>query len=470
MKWPDGGVREIADGATGIVLFTAVALEVIAEWGGGRSFYLAAGAGIFLSLVLLTPRTGLSRKLFVTVGLALAAIAVATRPDWPDMIERAMRAAAFVPAFFLASAWLRNAASTSATIERCGRFLAAQPAGRRYLALSVGGHLFGIALSYGSIALLGSLAEQGARGEPDDAIRARRVKRMLLAVQRGFLAMTAWSPLTFSIAITTSIIAGSSWNGAVGGCLVTALVLILLGWALDALPGAASARDPGRIGRPPGSWSTIMPLVWLLAVLFTAVGVTQLASGVRAVAVVLVVVPAVSLGWIALQGRERRDGPIVHMAERALRYIMVDGPNYRSELVLLIMAAFIGTMASGLAAPHVAGGLDLSAVPVWLVLVVLVWLMPLTGQLAMNPILAIYLIAPLLPDAATLGVSPNAIIVALTAGWALSGVSSPYTASTLLVAALGKVTALDAGPKWNGVYTLIGGALLSGWVVIFASL
>jgi hypothetical protein len=191
---------------------------------------------------------------------------------------------------------------------------------------------------------------------------------------------------------------------------------------------------------------------------------------VRAVAVVLVVVPAVSLGWIALQGRERRDGPIVHMAERALRYIMVDGPNYRSELVLLIMAAFIGTMASGLAAPHVAGGLDLSAVPVWLVLVVLVWLMPLTGQLAMNPILAIYLIAPLLPDAATLGVSPNAIIVALTAGWALSGVSSPYTASTLLVAALGKVTALDAGPKWNGVYTLIGGALLSGWVVIFASL
>jgi hypothetical protein len=149
---------------------------------------------------------------------------------------------------------------------------------------------------------------------------------------------------------------------------------------------------------------------------------------------------------------------------------MIDGPAYRSELVLLAMAAFIGTMASGLLQPVVAGGLDLSSIPGPFVLVALVWLMPITGQLAMNPILGVYLIAPLLPDAAMLGVSPNAIIVALTAGWALSGVSSPYTASTLLVAALGKVTALDAGPRWNGLYTLIGCVILSAWVVIYAAL
>ena len=88
----------------------------------------------------------------------------------------------------------------------------------------------------------------------------------------------------------------------------------------------------------------------------------------------------------------------------------------------------------------------------------------------MNPILAIYLIAPLLPDAAALGISPNAIIVALTAGWALSGVSSAYTASSLLLAALAKVRAIDAGPVWNGIYAMTGGVLLSAWVIIYASL
>jgi hypothetical protein len=84
----------------------------------------------------------------------------------------------------------------------------------------------------------------------------------------------------------------------------------------------------------------------------------------------------------------------------------------------------------------------------------------------MNPILAIYLIAPLLPQADALGVSPNAIIIALTAGWSLSGISSPYTASTMLVAALGRVGPYEVGLGWNGVFTLLGGVLLSVWVAV----
>ena len=249
------------------------------------------------------------------------------------------------------------------------------------VALASGGHLFGIALSYGSIALLGSLAERGVRSEPDEAIRAARLKRMLLAIQRGFLAMTSWSPLTFSLAITTSIIAGSSWTGAVGGCLVTAAVLVMLGWAFDTLPARAARGRTERAAAVEGNWSTTLPLIWLLAILFASVALVQMLTGVRAFAVVLVMVPVISLGWIAIQGCGRREGPLAHMAGRAVKYIMVDGPAYRSELVLLIMAAFIGTMASGLLAPVVAGGLDLSAIPAPVVLVALVWLMPLTGSL-----------------------------------------------------------------------------------------
>jgi len=100
--------------------------------------------------------------------------------------------------------------------------------------------------------------------------------------------------------------------------------------------------------------------------------------------------------------------------------------------------------------------------------VAFVWLIPLAGQVGMNPILAVTLIAPLIPGAASLGVTPTAIVVALTAGWALSGASSPFTATTLLIGSFAGISALRVGWVWNGVYTLLCGIILSIWVVLYA--
>ena len=81
-----------------------------------------------------------------------------------------------------------------------------------------------------------------------------------------------------------------------------------------------------------------------------------------------------------------------------------------------MMAGFIGTLGSGLLSPLVAAaGYDLSAAPAWLILVGLVWLIPLSGQIGMNPILIVSLIGPMLPEAAAMGVSPSAIILAKSA-------------------------------------------------------
>ena len=65
----------------------------------------------------------------------------------------------------------------------------------------------------------------------------------------------------------------------------------------------------------------------------------------------------------------------------------------------------------------------------------------------MNPILSVSLLAPLIPSAGSMGISPNSIVVALTAGWALAGASSPFTATTLLVGRLGHTTALRVGAR-----------------------
>jgi hypothetical protein len=234
-------------------------------------------------------------------------------------------------------------------------------------------------------------------------------------------------------------------------------------------PRLSGPRPPPQ--RPEGTWRDLGPLLLLLALLMGGVGALQAATGLRAVYVVMGLVPALSIAWISLQWRGEPGGPLVHAGRRAGGYVTEDLAGYRSELVLLVMAGFIGTLGSGLLAPLLAhGGIELAAIPAWALLVAIVWLVPLTGQLAMNPILSVSLLAPLLPNAAELGISPNAIIVAITAGWALSGASSPFTATTLLVGALGRVNAPHVGWKWNGAYTLLGGTLLSLWVAILGGL
>ncbi|MGB8623849.1 MAG: hypothetical protein WCD16_13625 [Paracoccaceae bacterium] len=450
-------------------LLLAIMLLVIADtWSGGGGLPgLAAGWLAAALLMLFSARVRWTRVIFVAVGFALAAAAFMFRADWLGSIEVALRRAAFISAFFTALTSLRNAADSSPAIQVCGRFLAQQPPGRRYAALTLGGQLFALLLNYGAIALLGSLAAANARQEQNAEIRAHRIRRMLLAIQRGFVSTLPWSPLAFAMAISTSLVPGATWGKAIVPCLVSGAILAGLGWALDTLfKPRLSTPAPAR-ARPEGSWASLLPLLGLLAVLIASVGSLHLLTGIGAVGVVMVIVPIISTVWVAIQANPgTRLGAV---GRRAASYLTEDLPGYRSELVLLMMAGFIGSLGASLLVPVVAAsGMNLTLVPAPVVLVALVWIIPITGQLGMNPILSVSLIAPVLPHAAAMGVSPSDIVVAITAGWALSGASSPYTATTLLIGTFGRISALHVGIRWNGVYTLLSAVLLSLWVTVVA--
>lgn len=441
-------------------------LAIPGEWAGIAAFWLAAALALLLYLIWSFPRVAWSRRVFGLVGLALTAIAfISSTVDLDDVFLAASRAT-FIAAFFLAQATLRHAASQSAAIERCGRFLASRPPGKRYLALTTGGHLFGLILSYGAISLLGSLGESAARSEPDQRIRELRTRRMLLAVQRGFVSTLAWSPLAFSFAVSNSIIEGSSWGSALPICVVSTVILASLGWLMDHLvkpPVRPAGPRPSGTGR----WQDTLPLLLLLVLLMTSVFGLQYLTGIRAVGVVLVAVPLLSIGWVALQLHlgARRVGP--GMIASGREFIAVTVPNYRAEIMLLSMAAYIGSLGSTLLLPLLSDSVAIAMdIPPWLVLVGLVWLVPLTGQLGMNPVLSVTLLAPLLPAPSAMGISPDMIIVAITAGWALGGASSPFTATTVIVGAIGKVSPWRVGLNWNGGYTIVAGTVLSAWVIV----
>jgi hypothetical protein len=455
------------DRALGLLAVAVTLAVILREWEGSVWAGHAAALLTVVLVGLLATRVPWTRVIFVVVGIGLIAGAWATRGDWVGAVETALHRAAFIAAFFTALTTLRHAADTSPTIQDCGRFLAGQPAGRRYGALTVGGQLFALLLNYGAIALLGSLALASAREEPNLEIRGHRIRRMLLAIQRGFVSTLPWSPLAFAMAISTSLVPGATWAAAAPACLVSGAMLAGLGWAMDTIfKPRLSAPLPPR-GAPEGSWSVLLPLLGLLALLAVAVGGLHFLTGVRTVAVVMVVVPVISAAWVAIQADA--GGRIGALSARSREYAFHNLPRYQGELVILMMAGFIGTLGGALLGPVVAGShLDLSQLPGWLILVALVWIIPLTGQLGMNPILSVSLIAPVLPEAAAMGVSPADVILAITGGWALSGASSPFTATTLMVGSLGFVSATHVGLRWNGVYTLLGAVMLSGWVALMA--
>lgn len=456
-----------ADKFLGALLVATTVLVAASKWGGGGFISAMASILVLPVLILLSFHSRWTQRIFLMVGLVLVGTALLARPDWVKVVRAALESAAFIAAFFTALATLRNASASSKAIETCGRFLARQPPGRRYAALTVGGHLFGMLLNYGALVLLGGLAEANAKHEPNAEIRGHRIRRMLLAIQRGFVSTLTWSPLAFAVAISTSIVPGATWAKAVGPCFVSSAILALVGWGLDTAFKPRLTHPAPRQPRPEGTWLSLWPLIALLCILVATIGCLHIGTGVSIVGVVMLIVPFLSVVWIGLQNLA--DRPLTTVFDRAASYVSADLPGYRSEITLLMMAGFIGTLGSSLLSPLAeASGIDLTAIPGWQILVAIVWFIPFTGQLGMNPILSVTLLAPLLPDAAAMGVTPAAIIVAITAGWALSGASSPYTATTLLIGSIGKLSAFDVGIRWNGAYTLLCGLVLSLWVAIFS--
>ncbi|WPZ27588.1 hypothetical protein UM399_18275 (plasmid) [Sulfitobacter pontiacus] len=459
-------VRAFADKASGLLLCAMTVLVICNEW-GVANWIEPLKIVLVLSLVaILTSQVKLSRKAFVLVGLILSIALAVTNRDWLDIVIKGLSTAAFIGAFFSALSTLRTVAQTSPAIQRAGTFLAEQKPGRRYAALTLGGQAFALLLNYGSIQLLGTLAMTNAKTEPDAEIRGHRVRRMLLAIQRAFVSSLPWSPLSFAMAISISVIPNTTWMQVLVPGLMTSFILASIGWGLDTAFKPHLTVTPVRT-EPTGTWSTMLPLLALLTVLVVGVVSLHEVSDARIVGLVAVLVPSIALVWILIQ--HWSDAPFASTGAQIKSYVLVELPGYRGELILLMMAGYIGTVGSQLLGPlMLKAGLDLSTVPPWIILVAFVWIIPLAGQIGMNPILAVTLIAPLIPDAASLGVQPTALVVALTAGWALSGASSPFTATTLLIGSFAGISALRVGLVWNGAYTLICGVALSVWVLIYA--
>lgn len=424
---------------------------------GWRWAGIAAGVALFGFLLWEFPRQRTyARVVFCgLIGLGLVGLACSTAPA--ALAADALRRAAAFAAFFLALGTLRDAAETSPLVRRCGAQLVAQPSGRRYAALAVGGHVFGIILSYGAIDLLAAMV---MRANGDDPGRARR---MLLAMQRGFCTMNCWAPLNLMTVVVAAAFPDAPMWRLLPFALSFALLALAVGWAEDRLRGRG-----GEAAAPPATterWSVHLGILGLIAGVTLVAELVAWIGGVRLAVGVTLGLPVIAMCWWAVQGAGcRARSPAATAARRAVAFHHRI-PGFRGEATVLGASGFAGVAFAGL---FPAGGLAplLEGIPGVLIALFVPLLLIVTGQIGLNPIAVVAILGAGLPDPASLGVAPAVLAFACMLSWGIAVGVTPMSASALITARWAGASPWRVSTVWNGVYTSV--LLLLAWLAIGA--
>lgn len=419
---------------------------------------MLGGIAIILFLALEFPRQKRFARYLTLILLGAGVLALAFVPAPLGTAQEALRKAASYAAFFLALGFLRDAAETSPLVRRCGLDLVEQPPATRYAALTLGTHLFAVILSYGAIELVGAMLSRTL--PPED--RAGR-KDAMTGVYRGFAATTAWSPLNIGMAVVLAAVPQADWTALVPRGFLFALAALALGQLLR-------PRRPATGARPRIDWIAHGRLCGVVVLVFLAAYAVEEAFGVRLVVGVTAVLPLLSVLWIALQARGGAGARARAAWARLGTQLRHRVPTYRAEAAVLGGAGFSGTaLAAAFPAAAVATLLRDAGIGGLPVLLAIPPMMLAMSQVALNPIIAVTVIAAALPDAAMLGVPPVAMGLAYLTGWAASASATPMSASAISTARWASTPGHEVSPftvtnRWNGVFALA--QMVLAWAAI----
>jgi len=426
------------------------------QLGGVRWAGNGAAGAILLFLVLEFGRQRRVIRVLLTVLVAIGMTAIAVAPEPWGVFWAAWRRGAAYAAFFLALGALREAAETSPTVRRCGRQLIGQPAGRRYAAVTAGGHLFGIILSYGSIELLGAMAARGGAG-----VAARR--RMLLGAYRGFAAMNCWSPLNIMTAVVSTAVPAADLRPLMPVGFVVSLGMMAAGWWLD----RGERGEEGVTAASGEGWAVHLRVVGLVLLVMGLAEVVAAGGGVSLSVGVTAMVPAVGFGWIGVQAaRAMRPRLALAMIGRRVGRFVARVPSFRGEATVLAAGGFLG-VALGAALP--AGGLAavVPGVPGLVVALAVPVVMTAAGLIGFNAIAVVAILGAAVPEPMAFGVSPQVFAFACMLGWGVAVGLTPMSASALATARWTGSDPWTVTVRWNWRFTTV--VMVLAWGVLAAA-
>ncbi len=435
-----------------------------------------AARGLVLAYVVLEwPRLPRNARIMVGIAAAMTVAVATTAAGALPAMAQALDRGAFFATFFANQFFLRQAAQNSPLVHRCGSVFVNQRPGRRYLLLTVGGYLFGIILNLGVLSLLGVMIGKRntlAAAGGSEAVRAARERRMVSALLRGFSITPLGSPLSIALAVMLTAMPGVRWQAILPLGLGIGVLVLATGWVHDRLTAPRRLAPlvptvtPERDLRPLAGVAGLV-----LSVLALAIAIEQL-HHVPMSRAILVAIPTVGLGWLAVQYRRAGPAGAARLVGRRLRgQARVVFPGYRSEIAILGSAGFIGTLFSSLLPPEaVAAAMAANPLPTALIPAAAVLLVIVPATVGINPIVTVTILASAMPALPDLPLPPELLAVALMTGWSLSINASPLTASAMLLAEIVNRPAGQVTLGWNGGFTLAAAVIACTALGLLASL
>ena len=448
------GLLELARARSALLLAITLAGAIVHAYTRWPVAGYVAAPALVLYIALEWPRLRGNARLLVAACVVLGVYAGVSTGAWRKVGD-GLAASCFYPAFLAALSFLRDAAASSPMVERAGRYLVAQPPGRRYAALTFGGHVFGILLNLGGLALLASMLKQTNTLEAAGGDQTRfelREKRMTLAVLRGFHSMAMWCPLSITMALLFSLTPGAHWSEYAPYGLALTAVFLALGWLFDFIQFPRARTAPAN--EDPGGWRAALAMLGqVTAITLIALAFEQM-TGIRFTIHILVVVPLFALGWLMLQNAAL--GPAQSFS-RSLSTLVerskLGFPAYANEVTLFGTAGFLGAMTP-LVVPEetlvaVITNLHLTPAALSVAIVLVIAALSVVG---INAMVTVTMLVGALAHAPATGLSPLKLVFVIVGAWSLSNGMSPLNSSMVLLGGVMGKPSETITIRWNGVF------------------
>jgi hypothetical protein len=342
---------------------------------------------------------------------------------------------------------LQYPALRSPSMQVVRAFVVNLPPARRYLWLSLASHFLSAITNFAGFALLASFVAGSAAGP----LR----KRMALALSRGFVAASAWSPFFLAMAVVVSLMPRLRWLDVAAPGLTIGLLLIVFGSLCDWVGARGAFNEPPSAPVAiEGKNLALLRLGLLSAILVGGVAALDAVAHLSMSATIAIVVTIFSLGWFwILAARRRPLEPGVTIREYGST--LVDNVSGLRGLSILFIAANI--FGQGVAAT-VDGQLLVDAASH--VGIAGVWWVPfLLGVIAvgsffgLHAVILIVVIGHTLP-ADTIGLSQPTLALVMLSSWGIGGVLSPLSNLTLYAANMLGQSNWRLAWRDNGIYAL----------------
>ena len=442
-----------------------VTLATLIHLVGGSVAWQAAGiVALLLYLVTLKGQlTRMAKGLLCAAGV-LTLLALWRSPTPGQLLFEASGRFAFFATFVVALSMLRLPAYRSRLVRRCGQSMLLQPPSRRYPILSLGSALFGIILNIGVLNLFAAMIEKSntlSAAQGRAWVREARQRRMMLALLRGFSLAPLISPMGIGVAVVLSSLPQVTWPQLAPYILGAAALIFMAGWAGDYFTGPHPPANKTYVTpslRPLAQFSVL--LIGIVALVFSIAWLLELRLPIAA----LLGAPTGALLWLAWQRRRLGYGGLpaaITAVHRQLPWLLSPSAN---EIVVLGAAGYLGHVCVGLVDTQQLAPLLAVLDPLGTLNAVLAMLMVVgLAQIGVNPIVTVTLLVGLLPTMGIEGLTPELIGASLMVGWALALMSSPMTASMLILSRFTGVPATRIGYRWNGRFLIAAIPLLALW-------